>query len=174
MAVVAIGNPLGFTGAMSSGIIHSAYTGNGYRWLCADIHLAPGNSGGPLADLSGQVLGINTMVVSGGLALAVPSRSVQAFLDNPQQRRPLGVTLRPVRGGLLILELLDGAPADQASLRPGDLLVALNEKPLQFVEDLQMAANESEIVTLDFRRGGETQVRRVVLRVPRREAVRAA
>jgi serine protease Do len=174
LPVVAIGNPLGFIGAMSSGIVHSAFAGNGYRWLCADIRLAPGNSGGPLANFSGQVLGINTMVASGGLALAVPSRSVQAFVQSGHSRRPIGVTLRPVSGGILVLELLPNGPAEQASLRPGDLLVSVNEKPLRFVEDLQVAANESETITLDFRRGGESQLRRVVVQVPRRSSARAA
>lgn len=172
--VFAIGNPLGFTGAMSSGVIHSAYTGNGYRWLCADIRLAPGNSGGPLANIAGQVIGINTMVISGGLALAVPSRSVQSLLRAGHNRQRLGVTLRPLPQGIIILEMKPGSPADAASLRPGDLLVAVNDRPLILIEDLQMAADASERITLDFRRGGEAQLRRVVLQVPRRNSARAA
>ncbi len=86
--VLAIGNPLGFIGALSSGVVHSVgrppwdfrpYAGS--DWICADLRLAPGNSGGPLADFFGHVMGINTMVASGGLALAIPSRVVQAFLS---------------------------------------------------------------------------------------------
>lgn len=172
--VLAVGNPLGFTGAMSSGIIYSSYVVNGYRWLCADIRLAPGNSGGPLANFDGQVVGINTMVITGGLALAVPSRSVQAFLTTGQSRQPIGVTLRPIAGGIVILEVRPGTPADHASLRPGDILVAVNAKPLDLVEDLQIAANQSENVIVDFRRGGDPHLRRVVLNVPRRSAARAA
>ena len=94
--VIAVGNPLGFKGALSTGTVHAfSSAGWGSRWICADVRLAPGNSGGPLADWLGRVVGINTMVMSGGLALAVPSRAVQIFLAGIK-RRTLGVTLRPV------------------------------------------------------------------------------
>src|SRR4051812_45798332 len=82
--VVAVGNPLGFVGAVSSGIVHSvgvALPMGGRTGIYADLRLAPGNSGGPLADFNGQIVGINTMVISGGLALAIPSRTVQMFLE---------------------------------------------------------------------------------------------
>ncbi len=174
MTVLAIGNPLGFTGAMSSGIVHSNCVMNGYRWLCADIHLAPGNSGGPLADFSGQILGVNTMVTMGGLALAVPSRSLQAFLKAGQSRRLIGVSLRPTSQGMLILDVTPNGPAAQASLRPGDLLVRVNDAPLRLVEDLQIAADTSETIALDFRRGGEAHLRHVVMQVPRRNSAKAA
>jgi serine protease Do len=62
--VLAVGNPLGFVGALSTGIIHAAGSVRGLgmnSWLQADVQLAPGNSGGPLADPQGRVLGINTM-----------------------------------------------------------------------------------------------------------------
>jgi serine protease Do len=72
---VALGNPLGFVGALTTGVVHARSP----RWVCADVRLAPGNSGGPLADAHGRVIGINTMV-AGGLALAVPSNSVVQFL----------------------------------------------------------------------------------------------
>ncbi|MEY2394388.1 MAG: hypothetical protein QOF94_733, partial [Acidobacteriaceae bacterium] len=80
--VLAVGNPLGFVGALSTGIIHAAGSVRGLgmsSWLQADVQLAPGNSGGPLADAQGRVLGINTMV-AGGLALAIPSNDVARFL----------------------------------------------------------------------------------------------
>src|SRR4051812_4747879 len=98
--VVAVGNPLGFVGAVSSGIVHSvgpAPPMGGQAAIYADVRLAPGNSGGPLADYSGQIVGINTMVVSGGLALAVPSRAVQLFLNRNRSGSSLGVVVRPVR-----------------------------------------------------------------------------
>jgi serine protease Do len=77
--VVAVGNPLGFTGAISTGIVHRLA---GRDWVCADIQLAPGNSGGPLADFQGRVIGLNTMVAAGGLALAISSRALQRFLND--------------------------------------------------------------------------------------------
>jgi serine protease Do len=72
----AAGNPLGLTGALAAGV---ALSGGAAEWIRADIPLAPGNSGGPLADAGGRVVGINSMV-AGGVALAVPSRAVEAFL----------------------------------------------------------------------------------------------
>jgi|SRR3954468_1313633 serine protease Do len=175
MPVVAVGNPLGFTGAMSSGTIHSVMVGAPYRWLCADVHLAPGNSGGPLADLTGQVIGINTMVMRGGLALAVPSRSVQAFIKGSDPRRQLGITVHCVSTGLIILEVAAGSAADQASLLPGDLLQTADDRPLRSAEDLQLAAGAADdILSIGFRRGGESRVRRVAVRIPRARAATAA
>ena len=80
--VVAMGNPLGITGAITSGIIHSGggRKVRGQSWVEADVSLAPGNSGGMLADAEGAIIGINTMIF-GGLALAVPVNDVSAFLS---------------------------------------------------------------------------------------------
>ena len=73
--VIAVGNPLGFSGALTTGVIHSITK----DWLCASVRLAPGNSGGPLANAQGDVIGINTAVVY-GLGMAVPSRDISRFL----------------------------------------------------------------------------------------------
>ncbi len=62
------------------GIAHAAVAHEGRRFVQADLRLAPGNSGGPLADVRGRVVGINSMVVAGSLALAVPSDDVQRFV----------------------------------------------------------------------------------------------
>lgn len=77
--VLAVGNPLGIVGALTTGIIHAVGSKDASRWIQADVRLAPGNSGGPLADAQGRVIGINTVIV-GGLALAVPSNAVERFL----------------------------------------------------------------------------------------------
>ena len=81
--MIAIGNPAGIRGAVSTGIIHSSSVnefGRPNPWIQADIRLAPGNSGGMLADAEGRVIGINTMIFR-GLGLAVPSNEVCAFLN---------------------------------------------------------------------------------------------
>jgi serine protease Do len=79
--VIAVGNPLDDVGAVSTGIVHHA-VGN-LPWVVADIRLAPGNSGGPLADARGNVVGINSMIVN-GLGWAVSSDAVQRFLERVQ------------------------------------------------------------------------------------------
>jgi serine protease Do len=78
--VVALGHPLGVPGAVTRGIVHAvgALRPGGRAWIQADLKLAPGNSGGPLADARGHVVGVNAMIVD-GLALAIPAREVRRF-----------------------------------------------------------------------------------------------
>jgi len=73
--LLAVGNPYGLVRALSAGLVHAA----GDRFIQADLRLAPGNSGGPLADARGRVVGLNAMVV-GGLAVAVPSNVARRFV----------------------------------------------------------------------------------------------
>jgi serine protease Do len=156
--VVAVGNPLGFIGALSTGVVHA----QDRRWVQADIRLAPGNSGGPLADAEGRVVGINTMV-AGRLAFAVPSNAVTAFIESvakgAQPGPALGVVLRPVRTGLLILEVEPASPAAQASLLQGDVLVGFDSP-----DELHDAIESSEILYLKFLRG-DRRVREVAVRL---------
>jgi len=79
--VVAVGNPMGLSGAVTAGLIHAIGPRRpaGPSLIQADLRLAPGNSGGPLADARGRVIGINSMI-AGGLALAVPSSLVARFV----------------------------------------------------------------------------------------------
>jgi len=77
--VLAVGNPLGITGALAAGVIHTVGPLARRNWIQADVRLAPGNSGGILADASGRVVGIPAMIFK-GLALAVPSNDADAFV----------------------------------------------------------------------------------------------
>jgi serine protease Do len=79
--VVALGHPLGLRRTLTAGIVHALVPARpgGRRWIQADVRLAPGNSGGPLADTSAHVIGINTMI-AGGLALAIPIDDVRRFV----------------------------------------------------------------------------------------------
>jgi serine protease Do len=72
---VAVGNPYGLQGVVTTGLVQRCNS----RWVVADVRLAPGNSGGPLADAWGRIIGINAMVAR-GLALAIPSDAANAFL----------------------------------------------------------------------------------------------
>jgi serine protease Do len=90
--VVALGHPLGVPNAVALGVVHQVVRGRDGlpRWIAADIRLAPGNSGGPLADASGRVVGLNTLVANGlGFALPVPAIAGflrRAGLDPPDER----------------------------------------------------------------------------------------
>jgi serine protease Do len=78
--VVAVGHPLGLRRTLTAGVVHGfPRSRSGGRWIQADLRLAPGNSGGPLADTTGRVVGINTMI-AGGLALAIPINDVRRFV----------------------------------------------------------------------------------------------
>ncbi|MBW4672083.1 MAG: trypsin-like peptidase domain-containing protein [Cyanomargarita calcarea GSE-NOS-MK-12-04C] len=79
--VIAVGNPFGDHGAVTTGIIHT----KNQNAVMADIRLFPGNSGGPLADCFGRVIGINTMIVN-GLAVAIPTAAVERFLHGEQKQ----------------------------------------------------------------------------------------
>jgi serine protease Do len=89
--LIAVGHPFGLANAVTAGVVQSvgpipnelerAIGRQGLTWIQADIRLAPGNSGGPLCDIEGRVVGINTMV-AGGLALAIPVAEIRAFLQD--------------------------------------------------------------------------------------------
>jgi serine protease Do len=174
--VLAIGNPLGFIGALTTGVIHSIGTvpGLGSRtWIQAAVRLAPGNSGGPLANSEGRVVGINTMI-SRGLGLAVPSKRVGEILFRGRSSPWLGVTIQPVRvrvegndrSGLLLLDVAQNSPAALASLMVGDVIVGVNSRSLQGHEDLGDAIEAaSGHLRLQFLRGDRARVRDVTVRL---------
>jgi serine protease Do len=162
--VLAVGNPMGFLGALTTGVVHGQGPLRGLgrqSWVQAAVRLAPGNSGGPLADAQGRVIGVNTMVVSGGLALAVPSQAVVDFVAHGNRRPALGVTVRPVEGGLLVLEVAPNGPAAQASLMIGDLLL------FPGIDDLTDAVDSAPagVLTLSFLRGDRRTRREVHVRL---------
>jgi len=175
--VIAVGSPFGFVGAVSTGVIHSVGYLRGFEarpWVVSDVRLAPGNSGGPLANARGEVIGINTMI-AGRLALAIPSKFVAQYLARPNGTRPrLGVTVRPVplehsqgRVGFLVLEILPDSAAERASLLPGDVLTSAGDKAFRHVDDLEEALDSSRDgrVQIEFQRGGSTRGRRVMAQV---------
>ena len=147
--VFASGNTLGVKGVVTQGVIHTA---SSKQWIQADVRLAPGNSGGALANACGEVIGINTMIY-GGLALAAPSQAVERFL-NGKRTPKLDVTLRPVRAGdrdgLMILELETSGPAARAGMMIGDvILLSLSE-----LQTALEGASEKGEITIDFLRAG--------------------
>jgi serine protease Do len=179
---LAIGNPLGFVGALTTGVIHAVGPLRGLgsqSWVQADVRLAPGNSGGPLANAHGRVIGINTMV-AGGLALAIPSNVVLDFLSAGPSDAWLGVTVHPVRiprsnGGavsghtfsLVLLEVEPHSPAAAASLLPGDILLGTEEKAFTSAGDLSHALQGKgpRLLRLEFLRGDYSRVRRVTIQL---------
>jgi serine protease Do len=174
---IAIGNPMGFVGALTTGVIHAIgplRALGSQTWVQASVRLAPGNSGGPLADARGHVIGVNTMV-AGRLALAIPSNAVRDFLAGGPRSAWLGVTVHPVRlprsnghaFALVLLEVEPGGPAAQASLMTGDILLGTEEKPFQSIDDLARAMDGQgrRLLRFEFLRGDYSRVRRVTVQL---------
>jgi serine protease Do len=172
---IAIGNPLGFIGALTTGTVHAIGPLRGlgpHLWIQANLRLAPGNSGGPLADARGRIIGINTMVAD-RLALAIPSNAVQDFLSTGPSDSWLGVTVRPVdvpevagrsrTFGLVVLEVEPDSPAANASLMTGDILLGTAESRFTSIDDLSQAlrGRGPRLERLEFLRGDYLNVRRV-------------
>jgi len=162
--VVAIGNPHGFSGSVTAGVVSAlgrslpTRSGAASRWvdnvIQTDAALNPGNSGGALADGLGRVVGINTAVAGVGLGLAVPINAatrkiVGALMSDGRYRRAwIGIAggPRPLpprlaaslarRGGVEIVEVVADSPASRAGLRAEDLIVAVDGSAVEGVDDL--------------------------------------
>ncbi len=164
--VVAIGNPQGFAGSVTAGVIsglgRSLPVGarGGPRRMVenviqTDAALNPGNSGGALVDGTGEVVGINTALVGIGLGLAVPindaTRAIVSTLirDGRVRRAQLGAAVAPRplpppaaqrlgrTRGVQIVQVVEGSAAERAGLRRGDLMVELDDEPIGDATDLQ-------------------------------------
>ena len=166
--VLAVGSPYGYSGTVTVGVIHA---NGGGRWVEADLRLAPGNSGGPLADAEGRVIGINTMVMR-GLALAIPSNLVARFVERRgRPARRLGVTVQPVNTpafGLLIVEIEAGSAAQRSGLQVGDVLTGAQGKPFQAPFDLALLldAGADSSLLLEVLRGGQPVVVELAFELP--------
>ena len=163
--VVAIGNPHGFSGSVTAGVVSAlgrslpAGSRRAARVIDSviqtDAALNPGSSGGALADSRGRVVGVNTAVAGMGLGLAVPmnastrrvisalmreGRVRRAYLGIAGGPRPLPPQARAERDGdtcIEVVEVMDESPAARAGIRPEDLIVEMDGRRLERVEDLQ-------------------------------------
>ncbi len=174
--VFAIGHPWGQPWIVTAGIVSGlgkAETRNGQRiaFIRSDVRLAPGNSGGPLLDARGRVIGINAMVFGGDLSVAIASHIVEQWLNSIQGRRVrlgVGVQSLPLpegvlnerSSGLLVVSIEPDSPAEQAGLMVGDLLLHANAVSLERPEDLRTALQRAADATLRLRllRAGEIRV----------------
>jgi S1-C subfamily serine protease len=172
--VVAVGNPMGFSGSVTSGVVSglgrslATADGNGHRRFIEDIiqtdaALNPGNSGGALADSQARLIGVNTAVAGMGLGLAVPMNGttqaiLAALMRNGRVRRAyLGIAggARPLpppiaerlnrKAGVEVHEVVAGSPAAGGKLRTGDVIVTVGGAGVSKAGDLQRLMVEARI-----------------------------
>ncbi|XP_037550833.1 serine protease HTRA2, mitochondrial [Nematolebias whitei] len=179
--VVAMGSPFALRNTITSGIVSSAQRGSkelglansNMEYIQTDATIDFGNSGGPLINLDGEVIGINTMKVTAGISFAIPSDHVRRFLEQGSKRktswfsesgtkpRYIGVmmlTLTPsiiaelkmrdrsfpnVTHGVLIHRVIAGSPANRAGMLPGDVVVEINGEKVNTSEEIYKAVRSS-------------------------------
>ena len=173
--VVAIGNPLGFQATVTAGVVSAL--GRSLRSqsgrlienvIQTDAALNPGNSGGPLVDSRGQVVGINTAIIQGaqGICFAVPvntarwvtgllirdGRVHRAFLGIIGEARPLNPRVAREHGlpgltGVGVAQVVPGSPAEQTGLRVGDVIVSFDGSPVRTIDDVHRLLTDVAIGT---------------------------
>jgi S1-C subfamily serine protease len=190
---IAIGNPLGFEQTVTAGVVSA--TGRSLRSqsgrliddvIQTDAALNPGNSGGPLVDSKGRVIGVNTAVILGaqGICFSVASNTALYVLTQILQhgrvrRAAIGVEGQQTRiprhlarhagieqaSGVRVMRVIEGSPAETAGIRSGDLLVSIDGEAVGGVDDLLRLLNHSRVnrdVKVTVVRKGEVRERYVV------------
>jgi S1-C subfamily serine protease len=189
---IAIGNPLGFEKTVTAGVVSAtgrslrAYTGRLIDDVIqTDAALNPGNSGGPLVDSKGRVIGINTAVIQGaqGICFSVAANTALNVLTQILQhgrvrRAGLGIegatTLIPRHiarfagvdqpSGVRVMAVLKDGPAERAEIRDGDLLIAIDDQPVLGIDDMLRLLNHERVntaVKVSLLRKGERRERYV-------------
>lgn len=177
--VLAVGNPWGRRGVVTAGIVSAlgeievSWRRSMAEYIRSDVRLAPGNSGGPLLDARGGVIGINAMIFGGDLGVAIPSHIASQFLAVAEGQRPvLGVGVQPVelpelfRGfaqrehGLLVSAVQSGSAAERAGLYLGDVLLDVAARPVADPHTLTYVLAQQTPgarIGVRFVRGGQVQ-----------------
>jgi len=171
--VFAIGNPFGLSGTMTRGIISSIRSVRGQRGFIdeaiqTDAAINPGNSGGPLLNSRGEVIGINSMIFTGGaeqsagIGFAIPINTAKAVLSDlvslGRVRRPtLGIVPLPIGpelaeelglaadSGLLVMQVVPGSAADRAGVRAGRERAYLGNAPIMIGGDLIVSVDGQDV-----------------------------
>ncbi len=164
--VVAIGNPFGLSHSLTAGIVsakgRSAVGIADYEnFIQTDAAINPGNSGGPLVNLDSQVVGMNSAIFSSsggymGIGFAIPANMIKAIKDQLIKngmvtRGQIGIVIQDITPelaemfkvkdakGILISQVMKGAPADKAGLKSGDVILKLNETPVENISSFRGA-----------------------------------
>ncbi|XP_057682138.1 serine protease HTRA1B-like [Corythoichthys intestinalis] len=196
--VVAIGSPFSLQNTVTTGIVSTTQRGGkelGLRnsdmdYIQTDAIINYGNSGGPLVNLDGEVIGINTLKVTAGISFAIPSDKIREFLAESHDRQVKGknsgkkkyigirmMSLTPtlakelkdrrsdfpdVTSGAYVIEVLSGTPAEAAGLRESDVIISINGARVASAGDVSAAIRRDDTLRLVVRRGNEDIIVSVV------------
>jgi S1-C subfamily serine protease len=192
---VAVGSPEGFAGSVTSGIISAlnrdvtiSSQESLFGVIQTDAAINPGNSGGPLGNVAGEIVGINTAIYSqsggyDGLGFSIPIDSAKPIIEELIASGSVvhpwlgfsGSTLTPtvaeqynlaVDGGAIVQSIVGGAPADEAGLQPGDIIVALDGTGVDSMDALIVEIRKHQVgdtVTIDYYRDQEKKQTTAVL-----------
>jgi len=190
--VMAIGNPFGLGGSVTVGIVSARgrdiRSGPYDDFIQTDAAINRGNSGGPLFDMHGRVIGINTAIISPtggsiGIGFAIPSALATSVIDQlvefgETRRGWLGVRIQPVTEdiaeslgmdsarGALVAGIVQGGPADNGLIQPGDVIISFNGRAIRQMRDLPRVVAESPVgqtVDVELVRGGEEETVQITL-----------
>ena len=193
--VVAIGNPFGLSHTVTVGVVsalgRSIGAGPYDEFIQTDASITPGNSGGPLINIDGQVIGINTAIISGnaggnvGIGFAIPINIAKGILkdlkeDGSVTRGWLGVMIQKITPeleksfslnqseGALVGDVIPDGPAAKGGIKRGDVIINFNNQPVSDMEDLPKivaATNPGSAVDVEVIRDGARKILRVTIEV---------
>ncbi|XP_019853750.1 PREDICTED: serine protease HTRA2, mitochondrial-like [Amphimedon queenslandica] len=200
--VIALGSPLSLSNTITSGVVSSVhrpaseipdqrlqYQKPDMEYVQTDAAILPGNSGGPLVNLDGEVIGVNVMTAGPGISFAIPSDFAKRFLERASKKTSrssgsasshygIGIsmlTISPVvlphiqnrftsfavSHGVLLVDVWRGSPADAAGLRKNDIIIEMNSKEVRNSEEIYQEVQKGKTVEFLILRGHEKKIIRV-------------
>uniref|UniRef100_F7CNC2 Serine protease HTRA2, mitochondrial n=1 Tax=Monodelphis domestica TaxID=13616 RepID=F7CNC2_MONDO len=186
--VVALGSPFSLQNTVTAGIVSTTQRGgkelglkdSDMDYIQTDAIINHGNSGGPLLNLDGEVIGINTLKVTAGISFAIPSDRIRQFLAEFYQRQLKGLRMLPlsmsllqemknqdpdfpeVSSGVFVYEVIQGTPAASSGMRNHDVITSINGQPVTSITDVIEAVKESDSISLVVRRRNEDVVLTII------------